>query len=147
MNTYSAKPKDIIRKWYVLDAAEAPLGRLATVAASLLLGKGKPTLTPHIDGGDYVIIINSASLVVTGKKTQDKTYYRHSGFPGGLYSRSLAEQMKRDSNVVIIKAVRGMLPDNKLRAGRLARLKVYSDSEHAHTAQQPKTVTLKKGKK
>jgi large subunit ribosomal protein L13 len=147
VKTYSAKSSDITRKWYVLDAAEIPLGRLATHAASLLLGKGKPTITPHMDGGDYVIVINSASLVVTGKKQEDKKYHRHSGFPGGLYTRSLKEQMERDPNKVIFKAVRGMLPDNKLRDGRLARLKIYTDDQHNHTAQKPENLSLKKGNK
>jgi large subunit ribosomal protein L13 len=145
MKTFSAKPTDINRKWYVLDASELPLGRLATKAASLLLGKGKPTITPHMDGGDYVIIINSASLVVTGNKARDKKYYRHSGFPGGLYTRSLSEQMERDPNKVIFDAIRGMLPVNKLRDGRLARLKIYADDQHNHNAQKPQILSLKKG--
>jgi large subunit ribosomal protein L13 len=147
MKTYSQKPADVKRQWYLLDASELSLGRLAATAASLLLGKGKPTFTPHTDGGDYVVIINSSALVVTGKKLKDKTYYRHSGFPGGLYSRSLAEQMERDPNKVILQAVRGMLPVNKLRDGRLARLKIYADDQHNHAAQQPKTLSLKKGAK
>jgi large subunit ribosomal protein L13 len=147
MKTYSIKPSEVKRDWYILDASETPLGRLATEAASLLLGKRKPTVTPHIDGGDYVIVINSASLVVTGKKQEDKKYHRHSGFPGGLYTRSLKEQMERDPNKVIFKAVRGMLPDNKLRDGRLARLKIYTDDQHNHSAQKPKTLSLKKGNK
>jgi large subunit ribosomal protein L13 len=147
MSTYSAKPADIKRRWYILDASETPLGRMATVAAGLLLGKGKPTLTHHMDGGDYVIVINSASLVATGNKAKDKIYYRHSGFPGGIYSRTLTEQLQKDPNQVIIKAVRGMLPDNKLRPGRLARLKVYTDDQHNHSAQKPKAISLKKGNK
>jgi large subunit ribosomal protein L13 len=113
----------------------------------LLLGKGKPTVTPHVDGGDYVIVINSSRLIVTGNKQTDKKYHRHSGFPGGLYTRSLNEQMARDPNKVIFKAVRGMLPDNKLRDGRLARLKIYSDDQHNHSAQKPQTLSLKKGNK
>jgi large subunit ribosomal protein L13 len=147
MKTYSIKPTEVTRKWYILDAAQTPLGRLASSAASLLLGKGKPTVTPHVDGGDYVIVINSASLVVTGKKQEDKKYHRHSGFPGGLYTRSLKEQMDRDPNKVIYSAVRGMLPDNKLRDGRLARLKIYSDESHNHSAQKPEKLSLKKGEK
>jgi large subunit ribosomal protein L13 len=147
MKTYSIKPKDISRRWYILDASEIPLGRLATRAASLLIGKGKATITPHMDGGDYVIVINSASLVVTGNKKQDKFYYRHSGFPGGLYKRTLQEQLERDPNKIIIDAIRGMLPVNKLRDGRLARLKVYADEQHNHSAQKPKAVPLKKGNK
>jgi large subunit ribosomal protein L13 len=147
MKTFSIKPADVMRKWYVLDASEIPLGRLSTAAASLLLGKGKATVTPHVDGGDYVVVINSAKLVVTGKKQTDKKYHRHSGFPGGLYTRSLQEQMERDPNKVIYKAVRGMLPDNKLRDGRLARLKIYTDDQHNHAAQKPETLSLKKGDK
>jgi large subunit ribosomal protein L13 len=147
MKTYSIKPKDISRKWYVLDASEVPLGRLATAAASLLLGKAKPTITPHMDGGDYVIVINSASLVVTGNKRKDKTYYRHSGYPGGLYERTLQEQLERDPNKVIFDAVRGMLPVNKLRDGRLARLKIYPNDQQNHAAQKPTAISLKKGSK
>jgi large subunit ribosomal protein L13 len=144
MKTYSLKPSDVKREWYILDASEIPLGRLATTASSLLLGKGKPTVTPHIDGGDYVIVINSSSLVVTGNKLKDKKYHRHSGFPGGLYTRSLGEQLERDPNKVIFNAVRGMLPVNKLRDGRLARLKIYSDDQHTHAPQKPKILSLKK---
>jgi large subunit ribosomal protein L13 len=147
MKTYSIKPKDISRKWYILDASEIPLGRLSTAAASLLLGKGKPTITPHMDGGDYVIVINSASLVVTGNKKQDKAYYRHSGYPGGLYKRTLQEQLERDPNKIIFDAIRGMLPVNKLRDGRLARLKIYTDEQHNHNAQKPTAISLKKGNK
>jgi large subunit ribosomal protein L13 len=147
MKTFSMKPADVTRKWYILDASEIPLGRLATKAASLLLGKGKPTVTSHVDGGDYVIVINSAQLVVTGKKQTDKKYHRHSGFPGGLYTRTLSEQMERDPNKVIFNAVRGMLPVNKLRDGRLARLKIYADDQHNHAPQKPETLSLKKGNK
>ncbi len=137
MKTYSAKAKDVTRKWYILDASKQPLGRLSTVAASLLLGKGKPSFTPHVDGGDYVIVINSDKLVVTGQKVTDKDYYRHSGFPGGLYKRTLGEQQAKDSTKVIRSAVRGMLPVNKLRKGRLMRLKVYGGAEHDHAGQNP----------
>jgi large subunit ribosomal protein L13 len=147
MKTFSIKPADVTRKWYILDASEIPLGRLATATTSLLLGKGKTTVTPHVDGGDYVIVINSAQLIVTGKKHTDKKYHRHSGFPGGLYTRTLNEQMERDPNKVIFNAVRGMIPVNKLRDGRLARLKIYTDDQHNHTAQKPETLSLKKGDK
>lgn len=147
MKTYSLKPKDISRKWYVLDAAEIPLGRLSTIAARLLIGKDKPSQSPHMDGGDFVIVINAASLVVTGKKLTDKIYYRHSGFPGGLYQRTLAEQMNIDPTKIIEHSIRGMLPVNKLRDGRLKRLKIYADSEHNHHAQKPETLDLKKGSK
>jgi len=146
MKTFSQRKEDVTRNWYIIDASQAPLGRLSTVAASLLLGKAKPTFTSHVDGGDYVVIINADKLVVTGNKMEKKNYYRHSGFPGGIYKRTLREAMDKDSTAVIHHAVRGMLPDNRLRDGRLARLKVYSGSEHAHTAQQPKEYPLKKGK-
>lgn len=143
MKTYSAKPGDVTRAWYVVDAAEVPMGRLATQVASLLIGKGKPQITSHIDCGDYVIIINAANLVVTGKKMTDKNYYRHSGFPGGLTTTSLRDQMVKDPTAALHKAVRGMLPVNKLRDGRLARLKIYADDQHNHNAQSPKTLSLK----
>ena len=144
--TYSAKPSDVTRKWYVLDASEVPLGRLATQAAQLLTGKGKPQFTHHIDCGDYVIVINTDSLVVTGQRMDKKVYYHHSGFPGGIKSRTLREQMGRDSTEVVERAIRGMLPVNKLRDGRLNRLKVYAGAEHQHSAQQPEVLSLKEGK-
>jgi large subunit ribosomal protein L13 len=146
MKTYSAKPTDVTRKWYVVDASEAALGRVATRVATLLTGKEKPQFTSHIDCGDYVIVINADKLVATGNKLEKKMYYRHSNFPGGLKERTLSEQMAKDSTEVIVRAVRGMLPVNKLRDGRLARLKVYSGAEHQHEAQKPETLTLRKGK-
>lgn len=146
MKTYSAKPTDVTRKWYIIDAAEAPLGRISTVAATLLTGKGKPMFTKHIDVGDYVIVINADNLVVTGNKMEDKMYYRHSGYPGGLKEAQLKEKMAKDSTEVIVKAIRGMLPVNKLRPGRLDRLKVYAGSEHNHEAQKPVAFSVKEGK-
>ena len=122
MKTYSIKPADITRKWYVIDGSSLPLGRISTVAASLLIGKGKPQFSKHIDCGDYVIITNAKDLVVTGNKLVSKKYYHHSHFPGGLRERSLSEQLERDPTKVIFHAVRGMLPVNKLRAERLNRL-------------------------
>lgn len=144
--TYSAKPSDVTRKWYVLDASEAPLGRVATRAAKLLTGKDKPMFTQHIDVGDYVIIINAGQTVVTGKKATDKMYYKHSGFPGGLRERTFTEQMEKDPTEVIRQAIRGMLPVNKLRDGRLDRLKIYAGAEHNHEAQKPKALSVKEGK-
>ena len=141
--TYSAKPTDVERKWYVVDAAEAPLGRLSTQVAVLLTGKSKPQFTKHIDCGDYVIVVNADKLVVTGDKLQTKKYYHHSGFPGGLRERTLQEQMDRDSAKVIEHAVRGMLPVNKLRDDRLARLKIYAGAEHNHEAQKPEKFSVK----
>lgn len=144
MKTYSAKPSDVSRTWYVIDASELPLGRLATHVADLLTGKGKPMFTRHIDVGDYVIIVNADNLVVTGKKLDDKKYYRHSGFPGGIKESNLAFEMEKDSTKVIFKAVRGMLPVNKLRDDRLARLKIYTGAEHNHAAQKPVELKLTK---
>ncbi len=146
MKTYSAKPTDVTRQWYILDAAEAPLGRLATVAAQLLTGKGKPQFTQHIDCGDYVIVVNAQNLVVTGNKPQTKTYYRHSNYPGGLKSRTLNEQLERDPTRIVEHAIRGMLPVNKLRPGRLARLKIYAGVDHEHAAQKPTALAVKAGK-
>jgi large subunit ribosomal protein L13 len=142
MKTYSAKPKDITRKWYVIDAAEVPLGRMATRVASLLLGKEKPSFTHHIDVGDYVIVINTAHIRVTGYKLDTKMYYRHSGFSGGLTEATMREKMASDPSFIVLQAVRGMLPVNKLRPARLARLKLYLGSEHEHDPQQPETISL-----
>lgn len=146
MKTYSAKPSDVTRKWYVLDASEAPLGRVATKAATLLTGKEKPMFTHHIDTGDYVIIINAEKTVVTGKKATDKKYYRHSNYPGGLTELTFTEVMKKDPTAAIRKAVRGMLPVNKLRDERLKRLKIYAGSEHDHAAQKPEVIQIKESK-
>lgn len=141
--TYSAKPGDVTRTWHILDASQAPIGRIATVAATLLTGKGKPQFTKHIDTGDFVIVINTDQLVATGTKMRDKTYYRHTQYPGGIKQETLAEKMVKDSTDVLYKAIRGMLPVNKLRDARLARLKVYADDQHIHTAQKPQAYNLK----
>lgn len=146
MKTFSAKPSDVTRQWYVVDASEATLGRVATKIATLLTGKEKPQFTHHIDTGDYVVVINAQDLKVTGGKETKKVYYRHSNFPGGLKQRTLAEQLEKDPTEVIFHAVRGMLPVNKLRDARLARLKIYAGAEHNHTAQQPKAIAIKEGK-
>lgn len=146
MKTYSQKPAQVERHWYLIDASAASFGRIATVAAALLIGKGKPTFTPHTDGGDYVVVINAEKLVATAGKDRKKIYYRHSGYPGGIYSRTLEEQRQKDPAVLIHKAVRGMLPDNKLRRQRLQRLKVYPGGEHGHTAQNPQPVSVKGSK-
>lgn len=146
MKTYSAKPSDVSRKWYIIDASEATLGRIATQVADLLTGKTKPQFTPHIDTGDYVIVINTDSLRVTGDKITKKIYYRHTGFPGGIKDETLGKKLENDSTAVIVKAVRGMIPANKLRPDRLARLKVYAGSEHNHSAQKPEVVKVKESK-
>ncbi len=143
MKTYSAKPSEVTRAWYVIDASEAPLGRVSTKIATLLTGKGKPMFTQHIDCGDFVVVINADKLVVTGNKLVDKKYYRHSQYPGSLKTATLAEKMAKDSTDVIRLAVRGMLPVNKLRDGRLERLKIYAGDEHNHAAQKPQKVTVK----
>lgn len=146
MQTYSAKPKDVKRHWHLIDASDAPLGRLASKVATLLTGKGKPMFTSHIDCGDFVVVINSEKLVVTGDKRVKKVYYRHSGFPGGIKSTLLKDQMAKDSTKVIYDAVKGMLPVNKLRDGRLKRLKIYSGETHEHEAQKPVQISLKEAK-
>lgn len=148
MKTFSAKPSDVTRKWYVIDASQAPLGRTATLIATLLTGKGKPQFTQHIDTGDFVIIINAASIKVTGNKMEDKMYYRHSGYPGGLKEASLKDILVKTPDRAMYEAVRGMLPVNKLRDPRLARLKIYASGEHKHSAQKPELISVKvKGSK
>jgi large subunit ribosomal protein L13 len=144
--TYSAKPTDVTRKWYIVDASEVTLGRLSTQVAVLLTGKSKPQFTKHIDCGDFVIVINADQLKVTGNKLETKKYYHHSGFPGGLRERTLKDQMELDSTKAIEHAVRGMLPVNKLRDDRLARLKIYAGAEHKHEAQKPEPFSLKRSK-
>ena len=143
MKTYSAKPNEVEKKWYLLDASEITLGRLSTKIAQLLTGKGKPMYTPHIDCGDYVVVINSDKLKVTGDKKQKKIYYRHSGFPGGIKESSLQEVLDNDSTKVVQTSVKGMLPNNKLRADRLKRLKVYPNEQHDHAAQKPEMLKAK----
>lgn len=143
MKTYSAKPTDVIRKWYVIDAGDSPLGRVATHVAELLIGKCKPQFTKHIDVGDFVVIINAKDTYATGNKPNAKMYYHHSHYPGGLKEASLNEKMEKDPTFAITKAVRGMLPINKLRDERLKRLKVYADADHKHAPQQPVTISLK----
>ncbi len=137
MKTWNAKPAEIERQWYVVDAEGQTLGRLATRIADTLRGKRKPSFTPHVDTGDFVIVVNAEKIVVTGNKLQQKLYYRHSGYPGGLRSRPLAVELERRPTEVIRKAVRGMLPRNRLGRAQLLKLKVYAGPEHPHEAQQP----------
>jgi large subunit ribosomal protein L13 len=141
--TYSQKPAEVTRKWVLIDASTAPLGRVATVIAKHLIGKYKPTYTPHVDGGDYVVVINAEKVVVTGNKETDKVYYRHSGFPGGIKQATLAEVRERFPERIIEKAVQGMLPKNKLSPERMKRLKVFVGEDHAHTAQTPEKVEVR----
>jgi large subunit ribosomal protein L13 len=138
VRTFSPKAGDIQRQWHVVDASDVVLGRLASQVAVLLRGKHKPIFAPHMDTGDFVIVVNAEKVRVTGKKLDQKIYYRHSGYPGGLRERTLAEQLARRPEDVIRKAVKGMLPKNKLAAAQLTKLKVYAGPEHPHAAQAPK---------
>ncbi len=137
MKTYTAKPGEIERHWYVVDAEAQTLGRLATQIADTLRGKNKAAYTPHVDTGDFVIVVNAEKVRVTGQKLDQKLYYRHSGYPGGLRSRTLREQLERRPEEVLRKAVRGMLPKNRLAAAQLRKLKIYAGPEHPHAAQNP----------
>ena len=137
MKTYTAKPGEIQRDWYVVDAEGKTLGRLATQIADTLRGKQKPQYTPHVDTGDFVIVVNAEKIHLTGQKLDQKMVYRHSGFPGGLKTRTMREQLERRPTEVIRKAVKGMLPKNKLAAAQLTKLKVYAGPEHPHAAQAP----------
>jgi large subunit ribosomal protein L13 len=138
MKTYSAKTSEIERQWYVVDAEGQTLGRLATRIADTLRGKRNANYTPHIDTGDFVIVVNAEKIAVTGNKLQAKLYYRHSGYPGGLRSRTLQEQLDRRPTEVIRSAVKGMLPRNRLARQQLTKLKVYAGPDHPHEAQSPK---------
>ena len=141
--TYSQKPSEVSRRWILIDASEAPLGRIATQIATYLTGKYKPSYTPHIDGGDYVVVINAKDTVVTGDKETGKVYYHHTGFPGGIKDATLAEVREKFPERIIEYAVKGMLPKNKLSADRMQRLRVFPGAEHAHTAQTPEKVEVK----
>ncbi|WP_111467041.1 50S ribosomal protein L13 [Microbacterium suaedae] len=140
--TYTPKAGDAQREWLVIDATDVVLGRLASHAAALLRGKHKATFAPHVDMGDYVVIINADKVALTGNKAQNKRAYRHSGFPGGLKSVNYEELLATKPERAVEKAVRGMLPKNTLGRQQLAKLKVYAGAEHPHAAQQPKTYTL-----
>ena len=140
--TLSAKPADTSRRWILIDASKAPLGRTATTIAKYLIGKYKVDYTPHVDGGDYVVVINAKDTVVTGAKELDKIYYRHSGFPGGIKDARLEEVREKFPERIIQMAVKGMLPKNKLSPERMKRLRVFAGSEHDHTAQTPEKVEV-----
>lgn len=143
MKTYSPKPTELTHEWLLIDAAGKTLGRISTEIATLLLGKHKPQYAPHIDCGDNVIVINAAQIKVTGSKLTDKRYWRHSGYPGGIKSRSLEELLAQYPERVIQNAVAGMLPKNRLQDDRMHRLKVYAGAEHPHSGQQPVNVETK----
>ena len=142
MKTYNAKPGEIDRLWYVVDAEGKTLGRLATQIAEALRGKGKPQYTPHVDTGDFVVVVNAEKIHVTGQKLDQKLVYRHSGYPGGLKSRTLREQLERRPTEVLRKAVKGMLPRNRLARQQINKLKIYAGPEHPHESQAPKPLPL-----
>jgi large subunit ribosomal protein L13 len=140
--TYTAKPGELERRWYLVDADGKTLGRLATQIADMLRGKGKPQFTPHVDTGDFVVVVNAEKIAVTGNKLDEKMYHRHSGYPGGLRSRTLREQLDRQPAEVLRKAVKGMLPRNRLGRAQLTKLKIYAGPEHPHEAQAPEPLEL-----
>ncbi len=140
--TYSAKPTEVQRKWYVVDAEGKTLGRLATTVAATLRGKHKPTYTPHIDTGDFVVVVNAEKIKVTGNKETQKVYYRHSNYPGGLKSETLKDLRGRHPDRIIENAVKGMLPRTALGKQQLTKLKIYAGAEHPHTAQNPVALEL-----
>jgi len=142
MKTYSTKPSEIKREWYLVDAENKTLGRLASEIAKVLRGKAKPIYAPHLDTGDYVIVINAEKVHVTGRKLDQKRYHRHSGYPGGLTSITLREQLKRHPTRPIRSAVWGMLPHNRLGRAMIKKLKVYAGDSHPHQAQEPKPLQL-----
>ncbi len=142
MKTFSAKPASVERDWYVVDAADKTLGRLATEIARRLRGKHKPVYTPHVDTGDYIVVINAEKVRVTGNKRADKMYYRHTGYPGGIKEINFDKLIQLKPEMVIEKAVKGMMPRNPLGRAMLSKLKVYAGGEHPHAAQQPKELAL-----
>ena len=142
MKTYNAKPGEIDRLWYLVDAEGKTLGRLATQIADTLRGKGKPEYTPHVDTGDFVVVVNAEKIAVTGNKLDDKIYYRHSGYPGGLRERTLREELARRPTEVLRKAVKGMLPRNRLARAQITKLKIYAGPEHPHEAQKPQPMEI-----
>ncbi|HEX6656213.1 MAG TPA: 50S ribosomal protein L13 [Candidatus Limnocylindria bacterium] len=142
MKTYAVRASEIERQWWVVDASDQTLGRLATRIATLLEGKHKPMYSPHIDTGDHVVVVNAGKVRVTGNKLIQKRYYRHSGYPGGLKEESLEALLARKPELVIERAVKGMLPQNRLGRAMFKKLKVYSGSEHPHQAQQPQAAEL-----
>jgi len=142
MKTYSPKPEHIERRWYVVDASGVVLGRLASEVATILRGKHKPMYAPHMDTGDHVVVVNADKIELTGNKGEDKYAYRHSGYPGGLRARPLKDQLERQPTEVLRKAVKGMLPRNRLSRAQIKKLKIYAGPEHPHEAQAPKELEL-----
>ena len=142
MKTFSAKPHEVQRGWYLIDAEDKVLGRVATEIARRLRGKHKPEFTPHVDTGDYIVVVNAAKLRVTGNKALDKKYYRHSGFPGGIYETTFGKMQERAPGRALEKAVKGMLPKGPLGYAMFKKLKVYAEATHPHAAQQPQSLAL-----
>jgi len=143
MTTFSAKPRDVKQDWYLVDASGKVLGRLASEIARRLRGKHKPEFTPHIDTGDYIVVVNAAKVRVTGKKVTDKIYYRHSSYPGGVYATTFGKMQSRFPTRALEIAVKGMLPKGPLGYAMFKKLKVYAGPEHPHTAQQPRSLEVK----
>jgi large subunit ribosomal protein L13 len=142
MKTFSAKPAEVQRDWFIVDATDVVLGRLAAEIAHRLRGKHKPEFTPHVDTGDFIVVVNAAKLRVTGAKPTDKKYYRHSGYPGGIYETNFGKMQQRFPGRALEKAVKGMLPKGPLGYAMIKKLKVYAEATHPHTAQQPKAFQL-----
>jgi large subunit ribosomal protein L13 len=142
MKTISAKTEDVVRDWYLVDAKDKTLGRLSTEIATRLRGKHKPIYTPHVDTGDYIVVINASKITVTGKKMEDKMYYKHTGYIGNMKSSNLATMMKKSPETVLMKSVRGMLPKTKLGNAMIKKLRVFSGPDHTHEAQAPKTLEI-----
>ncbi len=142
MKTFSAKPQEVQRDWFVVDATDKVLGRLAAEIAHRLRGKHKPEFTPHVDTGDFIVVVNAARLRVTGNKTEDKIYYRHTGYPGGIRQRTFRQMQEQHPGRALEKAVKGMLPRGPLGYAMIRKLKVYGNATHPHTAQQPKVLEI-----
>ncbi len=142
MKTISAKTEDVVRDWYLVDAKDKTLGRLSTEIATRLRGKHKPIYTPHVDTGDYIVVINASEITVTGKKMEDKMYYKHTGYIGNMKSSNLATMMKKSPETVLMKSVRGMLPKTKLGNAMIKKLRVFSGPNHTHEAQSPKPLEI-----
>ena len=142
MKTISAKKEEVIRDWYLVDAKNKTLGRLSTEIATRLRGKHKPIYTPHVDTGDFIVVINASKITVTGNKMEDKMYYKHTGYIGNMKSANLATMMKKNPETVLMKSVRGMLPKTKLGNAMIKKLRVFSGPEHTHTAQSPKPLEI-----
>jgi large subunit ribosomal protein L13 len=142
MKTFSAKPHEVTRGWFVIDAEDKVLGRVATEIARRLRGKHKPEFTPHVDTGDYIVVVNAAKIRVTGNKVLDKKYFRHSGFPGGIYETTFGKMQERAPGRALEKAVKGMLPKGPLGYAMFKKLKVYAEASHPHAAQQPQSLAL-----